>query len=58
MTIGKECGFVDEDGNAEGIEKAFLSDAVAGITGSICGTSTITTYVESATGIGSVEEQA
>ena len=52
MTIGKECGFVDEDGNAEGIEKAFLSDAVAGIIGSICGTSTITTYVESATGIG------
>ncbi|MBR5954098.1 MAG: NCS2 family permease [Methanobrevibacter sp.] len=52
MTIGRQCGFVDEDGNADGIEKAFLSDAVAGIIGSICGTSTVTAYVESATGIG------
>lgn len=52
MTVGKQCGFVDEDGNANGIEKAFLSDALAGIIGSICGSSTVTAYVESATGIG------
>jgi len=52
MTIGRQCGFVDEDGNAKGIEKAFLSDALAGIIGSVCGTSTVTAYVESATGIG------
>ena len=52
MTVGRQCGFVDEEGNANGIEKAFLSDAVAGIVGSICGTSTVTAYVESATGIG------
>ena len=52
MTIGRQCGFVHEDGNAKGIEKAFLSDALAGIIGSVCGTSTVTAYVESATGIG------
>ena len=52
MTVGRQCGFVDEDGQANGIEKAFLSDAVGGIVGSICGTSTVTAYVESATGIG------
>lgn len=52
MTVGRQCGFVDEDGNTKGIEKAFLSDALAGIIGSVCGTSTVTAYVESATGIG------
>ena len=52
MTVGRQCGFVDEDGNAKGIEKAFLSDALAGIIGSVCGTSTVTAYIESATGIG------
>ena len=52
MTVGRQCGFVDKDGNAKGIEKAFLSDALAGIIGSVCGTSTVTAYVESATGIG------
>lgn len=52
MTVGRQCGFVDKDGNAKGIEKAFLSDALAGIIGSVCGTSTVTAYIESATGIG------
>ena len=45
-------GFVDEEGNAEGIDKAFLGDAISGIIGAILGTSTLTAYVESATGIG------
>ena len=52
ISLGRQCGFIDENGQAQGIEKAFLSDAVAGILGSICGTSTVTAYVESATGIG------
>ncbi|WP_296889230.1 NCS2 family permease [uncultured Methanobrevibacter sp.] len=52
MTVGRQCGFVDENGHAKGIENAFLSDALGGIIGSICGTSTVTAYVESATGIG------
>ncbi|MBP3226309.1 MAG: NCS2 family permease, partial [Methanobrevibacter sp.] len=52
ISLGRQCGFIDEDGKAQNIEKAFLSDAVGGIVGSICGTSTVTAYVESATGIG------
>ena len=52
MAVGRQCGFIDENGNSKGIEKAFLSDAVAGIIGAVCGTSTVTAYVESATGIG------
>ena len=52
ISLGRQCGFIDENGQAVGIEKAFLSDAVGGIVGSICGTSTVTAYVESATGIG------
>ena len=35
-----------------GIEKAFLSDAIGGIIGSVCGTSTVTAFVESATAVG------
>ena len=52
ISLGRQCGFIDENGQADGIEKAFLSDAVGGIIGSMIGTSTVTAYVESATGIG------
>ena len=52
MSLGKQCGFIDEKGQSMGIEKAFLSDAVGGIIGSVCGTSTVTAFVESATGVG------
>ena len=34
------------------INKAMMADAVATCTGAICGTSTVTTYVESAAGVG------
>ena len=52
MALGRECGFIDKEGQAVGIENAFLADAVGGIVGAIFGTSTVTAYVESATGIG------
>ena len=52
MALGRQCGFIDEEGQAVGIENAFLADAVGGIVGAIFGTSTVTEYVESATGIG------
>ncbi|MBQ9026300.1 MAG: NCS2 family permease [Methanobrevibacter sp.] len=52
ISLGRQCGFIDENGQAQNIEKAFLSDAVGGIVGSMIGTSTVTAYVESATGIG------
>ena len=30
MSLGRQCGFIDEEGQAVGIENAFLSDAVGG----------------------------
>jgi AGZA family xanthine/uracil permease-like MFS transporter len=53
LGIANQAGYIDEKGEIEGIEKAFLVDALSGVIGSICGTSTLTAYVESATGVGS-----
>ena len=52
IPLAKECGYVNEDGTTEGINRAFLSDAIGGIIGAIFGSSTVTAFVESATGIG------
>lgn len=40
-----------EDGKIPKVKKAFLADAIATTTGAIFGTSTVTTYVESAAGV-------
>ena len=42
---------VDQDGNMPNMKEALLSDAVATIVGSCTGTSTVTTFVESASGV-------
>ncbi len=42
---------VDKDGNVENMKEALTSDAVGTIAGAVCGTSTVTTYIESAAGI-------
>lgn len=52
IPLAKECGYEKEDGTTEGINNAFISDALGGIVGAIFGSSTVTAYVESATGIG------
>lgn len=52
IPLAKECGLVREDGSTEGINRAFICNALGGIIGAIFGTSTVTAYVESATGIG------
>ncbi|MBR0059231.1 MAG: NCS2 family permease [Methanobrevibacter sp.] len=52
IPLANQCGFIDEEGNAEGIDRAFLADALSGIIGAVLGTSTLNAYVESATGIG------
>ena len=46
-----EAGHVEEDGTIKRIDKVLEADAVASIIGSLLGTSTTTTYVESASGI-------
>ena len=42
---------LDEDGNVPNMNRAMLADAIATTTGAICGTSTVTTFVESSAGI-------
>ena len=44
-------GMVDDQGNMPNMKEALLSDAVATIAGSCTGTSTVTTFVESASGV-------
>ena len=43
-------GMLDKDGNVPNFEKAMLSDAIATCAGAVCGTSTVTTFVESSSG--------
>ena len=52
IPLANQCGFIDEEGNADGIDRAFLADAISGLIGAVLGTSTLNAYVESATGIG------
>lgn len=44
-------GMLDKDGNLPGGDKALIADAIGTIFGALMGTSTVTTFVESSTGI-------
>jgi len=44
-------GMLDKDGNMPKMKEALLSDAVGTMAGSLTGTSTVTTFVESAAGV-------
>jgi len=44
-------GMVDEKGNMPKMKEALLSDAIGTVTGACTGTSTVTTFVESASGV-------
>ena len=44
-------GMVDEEGNMPNMKEALLADAIGTIAGSCTGTSTVTTFVESAAGV-------
>ncbi|MGD1833130.1 MAG: NCS2 family permease [Sphaerochaetaceae bacterium] len=49
--LGAKAGFLDEDGNMENVQKPFIVDSIGTVFGSLFGSTTITTYAESATGI-------
>jgi len=51
FSMAKFAGFVDAKGNFPGQYFAFMSDATAIIAGSLLGTSPVTTFIESSTGI-------
>lgn len=44
-------GMVDQDGNMPNMKEALMSDAIGTIAGACTGTSTVTTFVESASGV-------
>lgn len=44
-------GMIDKDGNMPNMKEALIADAVGTIAGSVTGTSTVTTFVESASGV-------
>lgn len=46
-----KAGMVDKKGNIHRIKEAFMADAIATTAGAVLGTSTTTTYVESAAGV-------
>jgi len=49
--LSKQAGYMGDDGKLPRASRAFLADAIATCVGALFGTSTVTTYVESATGI-------
>ena len=50
-SVANVSGKVGPDGKIKDIEKAMLSDSVSTVAGAVMGTSTVTTYVESAAGV-------
>ncbi len=51
MGVAEKANYLDENGQLPRVKQAFFADAVATTTGALLGTSTVTTYVESATGV-------
>ncbi|MGL4328240.1 MAG: NCS2 family permease [Tannerellaceae bacterium] len=49
--VASKSGMMDEQGNIPRVKSALMADAVGTTVGAICGTSTVTTYVESASGV-------
>ena len=53
LGLSERSGFLDERGRLPRANRALLSDSVGTVCGSVVGTSTVTTYIESAAGISS-----
>lgn len=51
MAVGNQAGLVNDEGELIGSEKALLVDSIGTMTGALLGTSNVTSYIESATGI-------
>ena len=49
--VAQECDMLDENGNLPRVDRALMADAVGTIAGAAMGTSTVTSYVESTTGV-------
>jgi AGZA family xanthine/uracil permease-like MFS transporter len=51
VAVTKRAGLMDAAGNIPGLKRILITDAISTMFGSFCGTSTVTSYVESAAGV-------
>ncbi len=51
VAVGNDIGLVNEKGEMEGVEKALLADSFGTVLGSFLGTSTVTSFIESGSGV-------
>ncbi len=49
--VSQQAGLLQPDGSLPRAARAFFSDALGTVSGALCGTSTITSYIESAAGV-------
>ena len=49
--VSNRAGMIDDDGNVKNLNQAFMADAIGTTAGAILGTSTVSVYVESASGV-------
>jgi AGZA family xanthine/uracil permease-like MFS transporter len=52
VAVGEQAGFLDRDGRLPRLKRVLLVDSLAALCGGLCGCSSVTTYVESAAGVG------
>lgn len=52
VAVANKIGLVNEKGELENVERALLADAVGTVAGAALGTSTVTSFVESSSGVG------
>ncbi|HSJ25826.1 MAG TPA: NCS2 family permease [Longimicrobiales bacterium] len=52
MGLARQAGYVTPDGRIPRMNRALLADSTGTVAGALLGTSTVTTYIESAAGIG------
>ncbi len=51
MGLGRQAGYMTREGTIPRVNRALLADGIATIAGALFGTSTVVTYIESATGV-------
>lgn len=51
VAVASSADLVDENGELENVDKALLSDAIGTVFGAVVGTSTVTSFVESTSGV-------
>jgi adenine/guanine/hypoxanthine permease len=52
VAVGEQAGFLDREGRLPRLKRVLLVDSLAALGGGLCGCSSVTTYVESAAGVG------